>query len=140
MLRFCLAALSALRAFLRCRADLSLEILALRQQVAVLKRQRPRPPLHSGDRLFWIILRCFWPRWSDVLLIVKPETVIAWHREENPDWGAPKIHGELQKLGFTIAERTVARYLRRVMSRGDPDRSGWPSCRISARFWPLVIS
>src|SRR5215831_18128726 len=80
MLRFCLAALSALRAFLRCRADLSLEILALRQQVAVLKRQRPRPPLHSGDRLFWIILRCFWPRWSDVLLIVKPETVIAWHR------------------------------------------------------------
>ena len=154
MLRFCLAALSALRVFLRCRADISLEILALRQQVAVLKRQRPRPPLHSGDRLFWIILRCFWPRWSDVLLIVKPETVLAWHRagfrfywrwrsrsrggrpgitqelrdlitrlaKENPDWGAPKIHGERQKLGFTIAERTVSRYLRRVMRRGDPDR------------------
>jgi len=42
--------------------------------------------------------------------------------KENPDWGAPKIHGERQKLGFTIAERTVARYLRRVMRRGDPDR------------------
>src|SRR5215467_9126476 len=134
MLRFCLAALSALRVFLQSRADMSLEILALRQQVAVLKRQRPRPPLHTGDRLFWTILRRFWPRWSDVLLIVKPETVIGWHRagfhyywrwrsrsrhgrpritqelrglitrlaKENPDCGAPKIHAELQKLGFTI--------------------------------------
>jgi hypothetical protein len=42
--------------------------------------------------------------------------------EENPDWGAPKIHGELQKLGFTIAERSVARYLRRILHRGDPKR------------------
>ena len=154
MLRFCLAALAALRVFLQSRADISLEILALRQQVAVLKRQRPRPPLHTGDRLFWTILRRFWPRWSDVLLIVKPETVIGWHRagfhyywrwrsrsrhgrpritqelrglitrlaKENPDWGAPKIHAELQKLGFIIAERTVARYLRRVGRRGDPDQ------------------
>ena len=40
--------------------------------------------------------------------------------KENPAWGAPKIHAELQKLGFTIAERTVARYLRRVVHRGDP--------------------
>jgi hypothetical protein len=41
---------------------------------------------------------------------------------ENPDWGAPKIHGELQHLGFTITERTVARYLRRIRRRGDPER------------------
>ena len=40
--------------------------------------------------------------------------------KDNPDWGAPKIHPELQKLGFTLAERTVARYLRRVVRRGDP--------------------
>jgi putative transposase len=80
MLRFCLDALAALRVFLQSRADTSLEILALRQQLAVLKRQRPRPPLRTGDRLFWTILRRFWPRWSDVLLIVKPATVIAWHR------------------------------------------------------------
>jgi transposase InsO family protein len=39
---------------------------------------------------------------------------------ENPDWGAPKIHGELQKLGFVVSERSVARYLRRVRRRGDP--------------------
>ncbi len=58
-----------------------------------------------------------------------PKTVDATHpirllirrlAEENPDWGAPKIHGELLKLGFVVAERTVARYLRRLHRRGDP--------------------
>ena len=39
---------------------------------------------------------------------------------ENPDWGASKIHGELQKLGFVVSERSVARYLRRVGHPGDP--------------------
>jgi hypothetical protein len=153
MLQF-LALLAAVRALFRARTDAALEILALRQQVAVLKRKRPRPPLNACDRLFWTTLRRLWPRWSDVLLIVKPETVIGWHRggfriywrwrsrsrggrpritqelrdlivqlaDENPDWGAPKIHGELQKLGFTIAERSVARYLRRIVRRGDPKR------------------
>ena len=133
MVQLFLAVLGALRVFFRCRSDTALEILALRQQVAVLKRQRPRPPLNSGDRLFWTILRRFWSRWTDVLLIVKPETVVGWHRagfrlywrwrsrprggrpritrevrdligrlaKENPDWGAPRIHAELQKLGFT---------------------------------------
>ena len=40
--------------------------------------------------------------------------------EENFDWGAPKIHGELLKLGFVVSERSVARYLRRIRRRGDP--------------------
>jgi putative transposase len=149
--QFILAFLSALRVFFRTRNDIALEVLALRQQVAVLKRQRPRPPLNSGDRLFWTTLRHIWSRWADVLLIVKPETVVGWHRagfrfywrwrsrpqggrprisqevreligrlaKENADWDAPKIHAELQKLGFTIAERTVGRYLRRLFRRGD---------------------
>jgi putative transposase len=75
-----LALLVALRASFWTRADAALEILALRQQLAVLKRKRPRPPLNAGDRLFWITLRRFWHRWFDVLVIVKPETVIGWHR------------------------------------------------------------
>ena len=160
-----LAVLGVLRVFFRSRSDTALEILALRQQVAVLKRQRPRPPLNFGDRFFWTTLRRFWSRWNDVLLIVQPETIVGWHRagfrlywrwrsrsragrpsvtqelrdliarlaEENPDWVAPKIHGELQKLGFTIAERTVPRYLRRILHRGDRSGSGWPFCRIIAR-------
>ena len=71
MIQFFLALLVALRASFRARADAALEIMALRQQLAVLKRKRPRPHLNAGDRLFWTTLRRFWPRWSDVVLIVK---------------------------------------------------------------------
>jgi hypothetical protein len=141
----------AIGVFFRSRTDTAIEVLALRQQVAVLKRKRPRPTLNSVDRLFWTTLRAVWCRWADVLIIVKPATVIAWHRagiglywrwrsrrqggrpkvteeirelirrlaNENTDWGAPKIHGELQKLGFVVSERTVARYLRRLNRRSN---------------------
>jgi len=154
VLQFIRSLLAAIRVFLRSRGDTALEVLALRQQVAVLKRKRPRPHLNGLDRLFWTTLHCFWSRWSDVLVIVKPETVVGWHRagfhlywrwgsrrrggrpkvtneirtlirrlaDENPDWGSPKIQGELLKLGFQISERTVARYLRRVRRRGDPGK------------------
>jgi hypothetical protein len=71
MVQFFLAVLGALHIFFRSRGDTTLEILALRQQVAVLKRQRPRPPpLNSGDRFFWTTLRRLWSRWANVLLIV----------------------------------------------------------------------
>ena len=52
------------------------KILALRQQVAVLKRKRPRPLLRKADRVFWVILSCLWPGWRHALVIVRPETVI----------------------------------------------------------------
>jgi hypothetical protein len=55
--QFILAPLSAVRVFFRSRYDTALEILALRQQVAVLKRKRPRPRLNPWDRLFWTTLR-----------------------------------------------------------------------------------
>jgi putative transposase len=152
VLNLIVAFLATVRVFFRTRVDTSLEILALRQQVAVLKRRRPRPLLNRLDRLFWTTLREIWPRWTDVLVIVKPETVVGWHRAgfrwywrwrsrprggrpkvseeiralirrmaaENSDWGAPRIHGELLKLGFEVSERTVARYLQRLRRRGDP--------------------
>ena len=72
--------LTCLSAFFRSRYNLGLEILALRQQLGVLKRKRPRPRLQVRDGLFWVLLRRFWPPWSKVLVIVKPETVVAWHR------------------------------------------------------------
>ena len=80
MLRFILDLVTAVRVFFLCRTDLALEILALRQQVAVLKRRHPRPKLSRMDRLFWTALRSFWSRWVEALLIVKPETVVGWHR------------------------------------------------------------
>ena len=137
------ALLGYLCAFVRTRHDLGLETLALRQQVAVLRRKRPRPRLNDVDRLFWLVLRRLWSGWSEALILVKPDTVIGWHRagfrlfwrlrsrgggrkidadvfeiirrmaRENPTWGAPRIHGELLKLGFAVSERTVSRYLAR---------------------------
>ena len=154
MLGFFFAFLAALRVFFRSRTDTALEVLALRQQMAVLKRKRPRPKWNGFDRWFWTLLQQLWPRWADVLALVKPETVVGWHRAgfrwywrrrsrlrsgrpriqeelralvrrmaaENMDWGAPKIHGELRKLGFDVSERTVARYLQRVRRHGDPGK------------------
>jgi hypothetical protein len=67
-------------AALRPRANLVLENLVLRQQLAVLRRATPRPRLRPIDRAFWVIVSRFWGRWADALGIVKPATVIAWHR------------------------------------------------------------
>jgi len=146
-----------LNSFFRSRCNLGLEILALRQQLDVLNRKYPRPRLRTQDRLFWILLHRLWPGWKDALIVVKPETVVAWHRagfrlfwrfrsrskdrgrptitaelrsairrmtEENATWGAPRIHGELLKLGFEVSERTVSRYLRRL-SPSDQARKLW---------------
>ena len=65
---------------LRPRASLVAEILVLRQQLAVLKRARPRPALRPIDRAFWVVVSRAWSRWADALAIVKPATVIGWHR------------------------------------------------------------
>jgi putative transposase len=99
--------LAAIRVFFGSRADVALEVLALRQQVAVLKRKRPRPSLNCHDRFFWTTLRTIWPRWSDVLLIVKRETVVGWHRagfrlywrwRSRPRGGRPKVSEQIRTL------------------------------------------
>jgi putative transposase len=63
------------------RRDLALENLALRQQLAILKRTQKRPAIGTKDRLFWVWLSRIWSGWRAPLLIVKPETVIGWHRK-----------------------------------------------------------
>ena len=74
----------------------------------------------AGFRLYW--------RWRSRRRGGRPRiteeirVLIRRLAQENPDWGAPKIHGELQKLGFTASERSVARYLRRMVRRGDPGK------------------
>src|SRR5215467_9787328 len=80
MLPVVLALIAAARVFFQSRADIAVEVLALRQQVAVLKRKRSQPQLCLLDRLFWTVLRATWSRWKDALFIVKPETVVGWHR------------------------------------------------------------
>jgi putative transposase len=138
--------LLTLRTLARSRAALELEILALRHQLLVLERSRPRRlRLTPSDRLLWAWLSRVWCQWRGAVVIVKPETVVAWHRrgfrlfwrwksrhpfgrptvphavrclirtmsEANPLWGAPRIHGELLKLGIDISQATVAKYMTR---------------------------
>jgi len=81
MLNLLLAMLSAARSTLRSRRELVLENLALRQQLAVLGGQQKRPKLNRSDRAFWVALSRLWPRWQSALMIVKPSTVIGWHRK-----------------------------------------------------------
>src|SRR5271170_5467233 len=139
----------------RGRVELELEVVALRHQLAVLRRQRPgRTELFSIDRLIWVWLYRVWPRLLNVLVVVKPATVIQWHRQgfrlywrwqsksgrpsinrefrdliwqmskANPIWGAPRIHGELLKLGIEVSQATVAKYM--VRRQGAPSLS-WRS-------------
>jgi hypothetical protein len=141
------AVVSALRFIILVLAghkQVALENVALRQQLAILKRERPRPKLFHGDRPFWLLLMKIWKEWRTALVIVEPATVVSWQRRRfkrywwtlsqrngpgrpqvsaeiralirkmanaNPLWGAPRIHGELLKLGFEISERTVSRLI-----------------------------
>jgi putative transposase len=142
---FC-SLLTTLRDCGRSRAILQLEILALRHQLHVLERsRRGRLPLTRLDRLLWVWFSRVWSQWRSALVIVKPETVISWHRRgfrsywawksrhrtgrpqvdpevralirtmsaANPLWGAPRIHGELLKLGLTVSQGTVAKCMLR---------------------------
>jgi putative transposase len=59
----------------------ALENLALRQQLAALKRSVKRPPLRTRDRVFWILLANAWRDWRQALVLVQPDTVVRWHRE-----------------------------------------------------------
>ena len=133
-----------------------LENLALRQQLAAMKRSIKRPQLRNQDRLFWILLCRFWTNWQEPLIVVKPETLIRWHRKRfklfykfkprrngagrppvspeirelilkmakaNPLWGAPRIHGELLKLGIEVSERTVSNLMPRRIHK--PPSQTW---------------
>ena len=141
-----------LRSAFRPHRDLVLENLALRQQLAVFKHHYPRPRLKDSDRLFWIWLSRVWRNWRSVLHVVRPATVVRWHRQgfkyywrwksrgrgrpkldpeirslirqmclSNPGWGAPRIHGELLKLGFGLSEAVVSKYM--VRRPGPPSQT-----------------
>ena len=134
---------------------LEAENAVLRHQLNVLKRRLPgRVRLTNHDRWFFIQLYRWFPSILQVLTIIRPETLVRWHRAgfrcywrwksrrrrgrpridtelrvlirrmnvENPFWGAPRIHGELLKLGFEVAQSSVAKYM--VKRRGPPSQ-GW---------------
>src|SRR5262245_51725435 len=96
-----------IRTLIVSRTALTAENLALRQQLTVLNRKIHRPQLHRRDRFFWVILSQLWKNWREVLIIVKPETVIKWHRhgfrlywrwKSKAPVGRPKIDKEIREL------------------------------------------
>jgi hypothetical protein len=105
----------ALSSLFRTRAALQLENLALRHQIGVLQRSvKKRPKLTAADRILWAWLCGVWSDWRSALVIVKPETVIAWHRKGFRRFWTWKIrHGQ---LGRPAVPREV-RDLIRKMSR-----------------------
>ena len=139
----------------RSRVALHAEILVLRHQLNVLRRKSPKRLVFKNiDRLVFIGLYRLAPNVLDALKILKPATVIAWHRAgfraywrwksrshggrpsasaeirrlihemsvANPLWGAPRIHGELLKLGIDVGQTTVAKYMGK---RRTPPSQGW---------------
>src|ERR1700757_5349296 len=145
----------ALIGLFRSRASLQAEILTLRHRLNVLRRKSPqRLTFSSIDRLVFSGLYRLAPGVLDALKIVRPETVIRWHRAgfraywrrksrprsgrpttpleirqliremslANPLWGAPRLHGELLKLGIDIGQTSVAKYMAR---RRQPPSQGW---------------
>jgi transposase InsO family protein len=148
-------ALTVLASPFRSRLRLEAENAVLRHQLIVLRRRpRGRVRLTNHDRWFFIQLYRWFPAILQVLTIIRPETLVRWHRAgfrcywrwksrprggrpqietelrvlirrmsvENPLWGAPRIHGELLKLGFEVAQSSVAKYM--VKRRGPPSQ-GW---------------
>ena len=108
MIALVLAVITYCRAFFVGRHRLGLEVAALRQQLAVFQRKQPRPHLFALDRAFWVALRRLWPGWANALIIVKPDTVVSWHRAgfrlfwrwrsrpKRP--GRPSVSLEIQRL------------------------------------------
>ncbi len=150
------AFVAALYSVFRTQTALQVEILALRHQIGVLQRSaKKRPKLTAADRFLWLWLSGVWRDWRSALVLIQPETVIAWHRKgfrlfwtwkirhgragrptvprevrelirrmsrENPTWGAPRIHGELLKLGIQVGETSVGKYMVR---RSKPPSQTW---------------
>lgn len=80
-LRCVLIVFATITSLFRSRHEQTIVELALRQQLAVYSHKHPRPHLARIDRTFWVALARFWPRWKYSLIIVKPETVVSWHRK-----------------------------------------------------------
>ena len=112
LVRFVAMLLHCIVAFFRGREDQAIVELALRQQLSVYAQGRPRPRLSPLDRAFWVALSRVWPRWKDHLVVVRPETVVRWHRDgfskywrsiSTPGPGRPSISEETKALIIRMA-------------------------------------
>ncbi len=134
-----IALLGALRASLRTRTDLALENLALRQQLVLLRRRSKRPQFGRLDRLFWLWLSHQWAGWRGALHVVRPQTVIRWHRQGfRAFWtwksrrglvGRPPVSPELAELVRTMALANP--WPRSLAAHGCPAHAAPPEVTLS---------
>src|SRR5438067_971518 len=125
--------LMTLRGCVRSRAALHLEVLALRHQLQVMQRSRPRRlPLAKADRWFWAWLSRTWSNWRTTLVIVTPETVIAWHRQGFRSFWSWKSR---RRIGRPPVPADV-RLLIRTMAQANPL---WGAPRIHAELMKLGV-
>ena len=134
----------AFTAIFKSKARLAAENLCLRQQPVVFKRQRARPRLHDADRRFWVLVCRWFSDWSNCLIVVKPDTVIRWHRKgwkANWRWqstrskksGRNKTDPELRALNRRMARENPLWGQRRIQA--ELARIGFKVCaRTVARY------
>jgi hypothetical protein len=125
--------LATLSSIFRSRAALGLENLALRHQIGVLQRSaKKRPKWTSRDRLLWICLSRFWRDWRSALAIVKPETVVAWHRAGFRLFWTWKVrHGQPGRPLIPLEVRDLIRKMCRE-NPGWGDHASTANCSSSA--------
>jgi putative transposase len=123
---------STILCLFRARRSLLLENLALRQQLAVLKRKHRRPRLEIFDRVFWIIARRFWCGWRQALIVVTPETVVRWHRAGfRLYW---KLISRVQK---PIGRKQTPKQVRELIFRMVAENPTWGAPRIHGELLML---
>jgi putative transposase len=143
MLALVEAVIGAFLATFRPRASLVAENLALRQQLATLMRDGARHRLGHIDRAFWVVLSRTWSRWADVLAIVKPATVIAWHRRgfarfwanKSRRPGRPPLSSEVIELIERMTQENPTWRRRRIAA--ELAKLGYDACKETvAKYMP----
>src|SRR3989442_5301785 len=132
MFRFIGLCLGTLVRLVRARRSLLLENLALRQQLAVLKRRNPRPRLDLLDRLFWGAVRRFWSGWQQSLIVVTPETVVRWHRA-----GFRLYWKLISKVRRPVGRRQTSKEIQELIFRMVVENSTWGAPRIHGELLML---
>lgn len=116
----------------RSRGNLALENLALRQQLAVLKRRHPRPRLDLLDKLFWVAVRRLWSGWKRSLIVVTPETVIRWHR------ASFHLYWKLiSRVRMPVGRKQTPKEVRQMIFQMVRENSTWGAPRIHGELLML---
>ena len=112
----CILVLFMFLMFSKLNSHLIIENLALRQQLTVLKQSMKRPKIRPRDRIFWVFLSCVWKDWQDVLIVVKPETVIRWHKRDSSCSGVtnPEKEGQGDHQLILKFERSLRIWQRKI--------------------------